>query len=373
MFSHRTHLAVALAVLFLATSSIASAERVGQPVGDRPAGKPCKPFRPNQPPAGTRPSFALPKIHRPQAKVVTWGIETQWQPVQYYAGGDTHYNRDPYKVDMTGYNEGTKIDLLLQQKSAKVAVPESCPGCTDGAPLKGKMSPEKWARKQRSLAWQKAVSQAQRWERLDGFTTTVPSHAQTQTEQRGNVLPTHTPYKLAGKDPFNRRYATLQGRVEGLPTTGAVQVTRPASNGYTQYGSQTQSGLHIPAYDVGANTNAENLYITPAYQKGEQVQAKLLGLAAFPAGAKVTITNLRKQGASEPDHTVQFTASKSGSGSIAVQGLQRDMLQVSVSFDGVANQEHATSYSFNVRIPKMSGKPAFKSRGIVYYQASNAE
>jgi len=372
MFSQRTNLAVALAVLFLATSTTASAEQLGQPVSDKPAGKPCKPFRPNQPPANTRPSFALPKIHRPQAKVVTWGIETQWQPVQYYAGGENHYNRDPYKVDMTGYNEGSKVSLLLQQKSAKVAVPESCPGCTDGAPLKGKMSPEKWARKQRSLAWQKAVSQAQRWERLDTFTTTVPSHAQTQTEQRANVLPTHTPYKLAGKDPFNRTYATLQGQVEGLPTTGAVQVTRQV-NGYTQYGSQTQSGLHIPAYDVAANTNAENVYITPAYEKDGVVQAKLLGLAAFPAGAKVSITNTRKQGASEPDHTVEFTASKSGSGSKVIQGLQRDKLHVTVSFDGVANQAHPTSYSFDVRIPKMSGKPAFKTRGIVYYQAGNAE
>lgn len=370
MSTHKT-LTIAIVAFALALTSAAYAERPGS--SESPVGKPCKPFRPNQPPAGTNPSFAMPKIQRPSVRITTWGVETNWQPIQYHAGGEQHYNRDPYAAAMTGYNEGSKVTLALQAKSEKVAIPESCPGCTQTPPKQGKLSPERWAKKQRSQAWQKAVAEAQRWERLETFTTTVPSHAQTQTEQRANVLPTHTPYKLAGKDPFNRSYATLQGNVAGLPTSAGTGVQR--QNGrYTQYGTQTSSGLHVPGYDVGANTNAQNLFITPAYQLADgKVQAKILGLAAFPAGSKITVTNLRKQGAGEPDHTVSFVASKSGSGRTIITGLQRDMLQVTVSFDGVANQAHAVSHSFNVRIPKASGKPAFKARGIVYYAAGLGE
>jgi hypothetical protein len=367
MSTHKT-LTIAIVAFTLALTSTALAERPAE--SPSPVGKSCTPFRPNQPPPGTKPSFAMPKLRRPSAQITSWGVETTWQAIRY-AGGEQHYNRDPYSAAMTGYNEGSKATLALQTKSEKVAIPESCPGCTQTPPKTGKLSPERWAKKQRSQAWQKAVAEAQRWERLETFTTTVPSHAQTQTEQRANILPTHTPYKLSARDPFNRKYATLQGNVAGLPTN-AVQVNRNV-NGYTQYGTDSKSGLHVPAYDLGANTNGQNLFITPAYQKGDAVQAKILGLAAFPAGSKVTVTNLRMQGASEANHTVSFTASKSGSGGILVSGLQRDMLQVTVSFDAVANQAQAASHSFNVRIPKASGKPAFKTRGIVYYAAGLGE
>ncbi len=370
MSSKRTNLSIALAVFALFAASSASAEQLGQPGHEAAAGKACKPFKPNQP-KDTRPSFVMPKIHRPEARVITWGVETNWQPVNHYGGGGVSYNRDPYKAELKGYNEGSKVNLLLQSKSAKVAVPESCPGCSEVAP-KGKLSEKRWAQKQRSQVWRKAVAEAQRWERLETFTTNVPSHAQTQTEQRANVLPTHTPYKLIAKDPFNRKYAKVQGQVAGLPTESRG-IQQPHSSGYTQHGTEISGGLHVPAYDTNANTNAENLFITPAYDKAGKVQAKLLGLAAFPAGAKITITNLRKQGAGEADHTVQFTASKSGSGSIAVEGFQRDMLQVTVSYDAVANQANGTSHSFTVRIPKMSGKPAFKTRGIAYYPATMGE
>jgi hypothetical protein len=371
MSTHKT-LTIAIVAFALALTSTALAERPG--TSESPVGKPCKPFRPNQPPAGTKPSFAMPKLQRPSAQLTTWGVQTAWQEVQYRVGRSQDYNRDPYTAAMTGYNEGSKVTLALQTKSEKVAIPESCPGCTQTPPKQGKLSPERWAKKQRSQAWQKAVAEAQRWERLETFTTTVPSHAQTQTEQRANELPTHTPYKLTGKDPFNRTYAKLQGNVAGLATRNDGQVSRPAGGGYTQYGSVTSSGLHVPACDVGANTNAQNLFITPAYQLADgKVQAKILGLAAFPAGSKITVTNLRKQGAGEADHTVSFVASKSGSGRTIISGLQRDMLQVTVSFDGVANQAHAASHSFNVRIPKASGKPAFKARGIVYYAAGLGE
>lgn len=334
--------------------------------GKRPVGKPCKPFRPNQPPPGTPVSHSMPKIHRPSVKVTTWGTETQWQPVRHRSYPAT-YNRDPYKIEASGYNEGSKLTLKLQQKSATVVLPESCPGCADAAP-KGLKNKKKWAKKQRSKAWRKAVSQALRYEKLEQFQTTVPSHKQTQTEQRANLLPTHTPYKVEGRDAFNRKYATLKGNAQGLPTSPARQVNRRQGS-YTQYGSQTDSGLHVPAFDVKANTNTANLYITPAYQKGEAVQTKVLGLAAFPAGAKVTITNTRMQGEGQANHTVSFVASRSGSGSIAVPGLQRDKLKVTVGFDAVQKQAAAAAYSFNTRIPTVAGRPAFQARGINYYGA----
>jgi hypothetical protein len=276
---------------------------------------------------------------------------------------------------MTGYMEGSKVTLKVQQKSAKVAIPESCPGCA-AAPPKGLKNKRKWARKQRSRAWRAAVSKALSFQTLETFTTTVPSHKQTQTVKRKNELPTHTPYRVEARGPFGRKYATQKGNVEGLPTTRDKQISRDVRNGrYTtkQYGNQNDSGLHVPAHNVGANTNAQNLYITPAYKKGERVQAKIVGLAAFPAGSKVTVTNLRMQGAGEAGHTVSFNASRSGSGSIAVAGLQRDKLRVSVSYDAVNKRAAGSSHSFDIRIPRVSGRPAFSARGINYYAAGLAD
>jgi hypothetical protein len=62
-----------------------------------------------------------------------------------------------------------------------------------------------------------------------------------------------------------------------------------------------------------------------------------------------------------------------GSGSVPVAGLQRDRLRFTVSYDAAPDRVQAASHSFNVRIPTVSGKPAFKSRGILYYGASLAE
>lgn len=335
--------------------------------GDAPVGKACKPFRPNQPPSGTPVSHAMPRIERPSAKVTTWGNQTTWQPVRRQSFQPT-YNRDPYKLEMTGYNEGSRVTLKLQQKSAKVELPDSCPGCAGGKAPKKLTNPAKWAKKQRSQAWRQAVAKALSFQQLEQFQVNVASHKQTQTEQRANIMPTHTPYKLEGRDAFNRKYATIQGHAQGLPTSGARQVTRP-QGAYTQYGSSTDSGLHVPAYDVKANTNTDNLYVTPAYRKGEAVQSKVLGLAAFPAGSRVSITNTRMEGAGEAGHTVAFTASKSGSGGIVVPGLQRDKLRVTVSFAAVQDQAAASSYSFNTRIPTVAGRPAFQARGINYYSA----
>jgi hypothetical protein len=336
--------------------------------GDAPMGKACKPFRPNQPPVGTPVSHAMPKVHRPSAKVTTWGTQTTWDPIRHTTYQPT-YNRDPYKLEMKGYNEGSKVTLKLQQKSGKVQLPESCPGCAGGKTPKKLTNPAKWAKKQRSKAWRQAVSKALKFEQLEQFQVTVPSHAQTQTEQRANIMPTHTPYKVEGRDAFNRKYATIQGNAEGL-TTAVRRTSRQQRVGgynYNQSGAVSDSGLHVPAYDVKANTNTENLYVTPAYQKGGTVQSKVLGLAAFPAGAKVSITNTRMEGAGEASHTVSFTASKSGSGGIVVPGMQRDKLRVTVSFDAVKDKAAASAYSFNTRIPAVAGRPAFQARGINYY------
>jgi hypothetical protein len=337
-----------------------------RPGGGGDAPKACKPFRPNQPPVGTPVSHAMPKIQRPSATVTTWGTQTTWQPIRRQSYPAT-YNRDPYKVQMTGYNEGSRVTLKLQQKSAKVELPDACQIPAGKRPAKV-TNPAKLAKKQRSKAWRQAVAKALNFQQLEQFQVNVASHKQTQTEQRANIMPTHTPYKLEARDAFNRKYATIQGHAQGLQTTAPRQVNRPQS-GYTQYGSQTDSGLHVPAYDVKANTNTDNLYVTPAYRKGDVVQSKVLGLAAFPAGSKVSITNTRMEGAGEANHTVSFKASKSGSGGIVVPGLQRDKLRVTVSFDAVQNKAAASSYSFNTRIPTVAGRPAFQARGINYYSA----
>jgi len=56
-----------------------------------------------------------------------------------------------------------------------------------------------------------------------------------------------------------------------------------------------------------------------------------------------------------------------------VGGLQRDKLRVTVAFDAVQNKAAASSHSFDVRVPTVSGRPAFSARGIQYYTAGLAE
>jgi hypothetical protein len=116
-----------------------------------------KTFRPNKPHRNTRVSFAMPKVQRPSAKTATWGVETTWHPVPRRGGGGSSVNRDPWKVEMKGYNEGTKVVVKTQTASKDIVLPTSA--CTGGgckpSVKKGKKitNPRKLLRKQRSKAW----------------------------------------------------------------------------------------------------------------------------------------------------------------------------------------------------------------------------
>jgi hypothetical protein len=89
---------------------------------------------------------------------------------------------------------------------------------------------------------------------------------------------------------------------------------------------------------------------------------RLLGLAAFPAGADVRVTNLRT------GKSVTRKANRSGSGALEIAGLQADRLRVDVSFPGAEASQAATHF-FVVQAPKASGSRSIKRRGVTYYQA----
>ena len=266
--------------------------------------------------------------------------------------------------------------VKTQTPSADIALPVSTcggGGCKASA-KKGKKitNPRKLARKQRSKEWRQAVTKAQNWETAAEIGITVNSHKETQVYENAAVMPTHTPMRIQAKGTFGRKYATIHTNVAGLPT--ATQNTQRQTNirgrTFTQQGTISNSGLHVPAY--GAWANAKNLYVTPAYGDRGAESVKLLGLAAFPAGAKISVTNMRLLSEGVANHTTQFTASKSGSGSIKLAGLQNDKLQVTVSYGAVANQAQPIEHNFTVRVPRASGRPAIQSRGI-RYMAVNME
>lgn len=369
---------LALLAATLLVSSPALADRRG------PKAKPgvsrscpgCKgTFRPNTPPRHVRPSHAMPKIHKPKAKVESWGVETTWHPVPNRGGGGRHVNRDPWKAELSGYNEGSKVKIQTQTKSKDVALPTGCVNCKVVTAKKGKKitNPRKLARKERSKAWRSAVSKAQNWETQAEVNITVNSHKETQTHQAPAVMPTHTPMRITGKDTFGRKYGTVHTNVAGMKTQAQNTQRETTINGrrVRQGGTISNSGLHVPAYEAWANT--KNVYVTPAYGDRGQEQVKMLGLAAFPAGAKITVTNMRLKSEGVANHTATFVANKSGSGGIAVSALQNDKLQVSVSYDAVADRAQAANHSFTVRVPRASGKPAIKARGIRYMSVDLVE
>ena len=371
----RNALILSLAAAILMVTSPALADRKAPARGKCSVG--CKKtFRPNQPHRNTRVSFAMPKVRRPTAKVTTWGVETTWHEVPRRGGGARNVNRDPWKAEMTGYNEGTRVVVKTQTPSKDIVLPVATCGAggCKGTVKKGKKitNPRKLARKQRSREWRKAVSQAQTWEKAAEVGITVNSHKETQTYQNAAVMPTHTPMRIEAKGTFGRKYATIHTNVQGMKT--ATQNTQRntviSGRSWSQQGTISNSGLHVPAY--GAWANAKNLYLTPAYGDRGAESVKLLGLAAFPAGSKITVTNLRLKSEGAANHTTEFTASKSGSGAARLAGLQNDKLQVKVSYAAVADRALANEHNFTVRVPRASGRPAIQSRGI-RYMAVNME
>jgi hypothetical protein len=315
----------------------------------------------------------MPKIHRPGVKAVSWGVQTTWVPIRGQHG-DRPINRDPWKAEMTGYNEGSTVRMATQVQSRGIALPEPCAGCKPGRRTRKITNPRKLARKARSRAWRAAVSNALSWEPVAEVKTTVNSHKETQIHESTAVMPTHTPMKITARGPFGRKYAKVQTNVEGLPTTPAGTTRRQVivhGSRYSQTGNIDNSGLHVPAYAPWATT--ANVFVTPAYNKGDRAEVKLLGLAAFPAGSTITVRNMRLASEGADGHTASFTASRSGSGAVRIPGFQNDKLQVTVSYPAVDNQAHGSSHSFTVRVPRTSGKPAIKARGIRYMAAQMAD
>ncbi|MCA9666481.1 MAG: hypothetical protein KC503_12860 [Myxococcales bacterium] len=367
----RSSLRLTLVFAIVATSSLAFAN----PHGKAPAGKACKAFAPNQ---RGRISMRLPKIHRPSGRIVSWGDQTTWQPLpRWGVGGGSHVNRDPYDITVKGYNEGSKVTAHRQLKSNDIVLPDTCMGGLCASKDKKITNRKKLLKKQRSREWRKAVASALNYEQFNDLDINVASANQEQKKHSPAVMETHTPFKLLGKDVFGRKYATVHGNVEGLPTRN--ENTQRQQGGRTQPGTISHSGMHVPAYDIAANTNPKNIFITPAYTRGDtfkgEAQAKMLGLAAFPAGTTITVTNTRLEGLGigAERHTVSFKASKSGSGAQVFEALQRDRLRVSVSYPAVQNQAHGQTHTFYLRVPRAAGKEAIKARGVKYYRAEQAD
>jgi hypothetical protein len=320
----------------LALSPLVARAAEGQQQG-RPA-KAC-PLRPDAD-AHARLTFKMPKMTRPQAKIVSWG-ETQNNARQ----------RDPYRVSLSGLHDGAKVTIRTQTQSADVEVPTACRDCGEVG------------RSRYSTAMRASVAKALRYDPLLEEVVTPPSPQQGVTIEKNQQLAVHSPALVQAVDRFGRRYRRTSLNVDGLQTE--TNTTYPNRYAVTY----VKSGTLAPTYQPWATL--KNVLITPSHYgpKGEP-RVNVLGLAAFPAGARVTVTNIRMEGEGLEGHTVTLEhTNNSGSGRLTLPALQDDHLRVNVEFPGVANAANASSHTFFVRVPKASGHPAIKRRGVAYYPA----
>jgi hypothetical protein len=272
---------------------------------------------------------------------------------------------------MQGYNDQTRVTLYREVKAKDVVIPDAC--ITEAMAPKGTENKDKWVKIQRAKLWKEAIAAATVLEKVETFDIDVASHRQSKQVTKPAVMETHTPLVVKAKDVFNRKYAEVRLNAQGLQTAPAGTDSRQVNDRgrrLTQTGTKQKSGTFVPAYDVKANTNLNNVYLTPAYVRADKVSVvKLLGLKAFPAGTTVTVTNVNAEGEGAPAevHTRSFVAKK-GSGSLHLRAMQNARLRITVSYPVVKDKAQGSSYTFETRVPMASGKPVIAKRGMRYYR-----
>lgn len=80
-------------------------------------------------------------------------------------------------------------------------------------------------------------------------------------------------------------------------------------------------GSHMGTFPAGGWMNLDNLFVSPIYETSEGgTEAVVLGLAAFPIGSEITITNMThvRQGHAEPQYTFGQASYTAGSARITI-------------------------------------------------------
>lgn len=101
---------------------------------------------------------------------------------------------------------------------------------------------------------------------------------------------------------------------------------------------------------------------------------RFVALAAFPANATVTFTNLRMQADGQKNFSVTKKANGSGSLDTELPAWQADRVKVTVAFPAEAGKSLGSSQEFTMTLAKNDGaKGAFKTRGVKYSPVTSLE
>jgi hypothetical protein len=262
--------------------------------------------------------------------------------------------RDPWAGRFTGITSGDSVKLEIQDRSAPL----------DLERISGKHLPMSLRAELRKALRFRTVR------KFDGVTREEPKFDSFgQTEKRPplelgghDVIPVHAPVRVTAQSPYEpgKSFVTnAEGRRQTVSETHIEVV-----NGRQIQVSIAKSGLTQEHYAAWAT----NLYVTPVFEAEGKGSARILGLAALPIGAKVTVTNVDMEKRKMPGATVALRPSKR-TGSVLSNipapeaGAQ---YRLDVEFEGgyaAADTIHL-SHAFSLPDPRSE---AVKHHGVAFY------
>jgi hypothetical protein len=251
--------------------------------------KPVKPFVPKK------------------AKVETWDVQ-----VNRARGG-----RDPWKATLEGY-AGDHVTIETQKKSAPIEIPlpeRKVSRFDESGRSRGEL--DAFAHEQHELIipgerqhvpslmrLRGALRKAMRFQKFSDFD--VPKSLEIEggapyVFEKPERLEVHAGLRITAVAPDGERDVKIQ-KAEGLETKSEWQ-PQPVQ-------TTTTTGGMVQAH-MAPWLTSENIRVTPAYRdRTGHPRAELLGLAAFPVGSIVRITNEDMNSRSIEGATVEYPVSK---------------------------------------------------------------
>ena len=322
--------------------------------------------------------LAYTKATKVTAKILTW----DGQAPRRAAGGD------PYQGQFTGYRDGTTITVKAL-RGQETFVPPTTKAKTAAKPAEGpgqsvqqdgkerqQQAPTQVAEAQTEVKplsrtakrrWRRAYSEAERWEHLgmarnvDGkilvglhqaefrIRRSSPGQEVVQSEAIPARLASHMPLRVFGKhEASGRNYPTIETNAIGSPE-------RP------QQGRQNGTLTPMNYAELSTLTHFENVHYSPlgAQSSDGSQSIKILGMAAYPPGAEIRVSNPGTGEQAEP-----FTAGSKQGGDFTTLSVTAEhrLLRVDVIYQGKTDKDemsrtvHLTRYLY---VPKEVPAPSW--------------
>jgi|GEM_PF-4588799 hypothetical protein len=317
------------------------------------------------------------------AKIFTWDGQA---PRRTTGGGG-----DPYQGHFTGYRDGTTItvkalrghevfvvpgtSLAVRPEVVKTESPAQEGNATQQPTQQHSAAPAQTSAPAKPLSrtakrkWRKAYSAAERWEligmgrNVDGTVvegtpfqaefrlTRSPGQDVVRSNPVAARLASHMPLRVFGKhEASGLKYRTVKTNAIGSPE-------RP------QRGQQNGALTPLDYTELSSITEFSNVHYRPLGERkadGSQ-ELKVLGMAAYPPGAEVRISNPGTGEAADP-----FTAGQKRGGDFATVSVTAEhrILRIDVLYQGksdsteMSRSVHLTRY---IRVPKDAGTPSWST------------